>query len=109
MADLDLVPHAELARTLAAGRRRLTHNGGPGDGRTALIGREVATVADALERSIATSAIRDAEARTGRPLAQMTLLELLRDVDARCGHQEALANRVRAEIGRLQNAAMGVR
>ena len=97
------------AHTLAQGLKRLTHNGGPGDQRTARLGRDVVTVVDVLERALAKRVVDAAELRTGRPLQEIPLVAMLADVDQRTGGNRALADRVFAEVGRLRNAAEGVR
>lgn len=96
----------ELAEPLARGQRKMRTKGGPGEEGVAQIGDAVLTVRETLAKKIAEDMTADATRRHGRPLEELTFLELVEGAAARCEGRGCEPSEVIAELGRLQNRAL---
>ena len=88
------------------GMKKLTLNGGQGDGKSAVVGGQVKTIKESVVTTIANEVIRDTCLTTGKTLAELTLLQLYETVPTRVKGRLCDVGQVMAEIGRLQNQAL---
>jgi hypothetical protein len=91
---------------LQGGLKKLTVNGGQGDGVSALVEGEILTVKESAAVAIANDIIKDAQNRYKKPLAKLTLIQLNDGIEARVVGRATSVGAVMAELGRLQNLAI---
>lgn len=98
--------HEEAERHATEGLKKLTLNGGQGDGLSALVDGEVLTIKESLALVIARDIVKDAEARHKKPLAELTLMQLNEGLKDRVQGRATSVGAVMSELGRLQNQAI---
>lgn len=86
----------------------LVCNGGRGDEKTAIIGPNIVTIRESVATQIAKDVIHDAEKRHRKKIQNLSLLELSEGVQERVKGRLTTLQEVLAEIGRMQNAALGI-
>lgn len=101
-----LEAHQEQERLATEGLKKLTMNGGEGDGLSAQVGNEVLTVKETLALKIAMDIIADKETEHGMPVGKLNLMQLNQGIHERVKGRATTVGAVMAEIGRLQNRAI---